>query len=95
MLSTCEFQEQLIFRFQGCMDTTRCEELAAEVRASLADANQPVAFDLEQVDFVSSAFLGLCVFAQRQTGIHGFQIINVCPLVKRVFKIAGLDAMLA
>ena len=42
----------------------------------------------------SSAFLRLCIDAYQSAGDHGFQIVNVNPLVKRVFTIAGLDGML-
>ena len=61
---------------------------------AVTGASTPVIFDLDGVDFVSSAFLRLCIYAQRQAGDHGFQIVHVGPYVKRVFKIAGLDAML-
>jgi anti-anti-sigma factor len=94
MIPTCEPQERLTIRFKGSMDTARCDEMGPDIRAQLAGANQPVAFDLSGVDFISSSFLSLCVYAQRQAGDHGFQVINVCPMVKRVLKIAGLDAML-
>jgi anti-anti-sigma factor len=94
MTPTCEPQEQLVIRFKGSMDTGRCDEIGADVRAQLAGADQPVVFDLAGVDFVSSSFLSLCVHAARQAGDHGFQVVNVCPMVKRVFKIAGFDGML-
>jgi anti-anti-sigma factor len=95
MSPTCDPQNQLVLRFQGCMDTAKCGEIEADVRTSLADADQPVVFDLDAVDFVSSSFLRLCIIARRQASPNGFQIVNVCPMVKRVFKIAGLDGMLA
>jgi anti-anti-sigma factor len=94
MTSTCEPQEQLIVRFQGSMDTTRCDEVGPDVRAQLAEPNQPVVFDLAKVDFISSSFLSLCVYAARQAGNNGFHVVNVSPMIKRVFKIAGFDEML-
>ncbi len=95
MTPTCEPQERLVFRFKGSMDTARCDEIGPDIRAQLAEPNQPVVFDLGGVDFVSSSFLSLCIHARRQAADHGFQVINVCPMIKRVFKIAGFDAMLA
>jgi anti-anti-sigma factor len=95
MSPTCEPQEQLVIQFKGSMDTARCNQIGPDVRAQVADPNQPVVFDLGGVDFVSSSFLSLCVYARRQAGDNGFQIVNVRPLVKRVFMIAGLDVMLA
>ena len=93
MLLTCELQDGLVFRFEGMMNTARCAEIAAEVRSALAAPATPVLFDLEGVDFVSSAFLRLCIHAHQQARDQGFQIINANPSVKRVFKIAGLDVM--
>ena len=95
MASTSELEGLLVVRFEGRMDTARCDEMSADVRAALAEPRRPVVFDLDGVDFVSSAFLRLCVYAFRQAGEHGFQIVNTGPLVKRVFKIAALDNMLA
>jgi anti-anti-sigma factor len=76
------------------MDTAKCAEIETEVRTAVTGASTPVVFDIDGVDFISSAFLRFCIYAQQQAGDHGFQIVNVRPYVKRVFKIAGLDAML-
>jgi len=94
MLPSCEPPKKLIVRFEGCMDTTRCAEMETEVRTAVTGATMPVVFDIDGVDFISSAFLRFCIYAQQQAGDHGFQIVNVGPYIKRVFKIAGLDAML-
>ncbi len=76
------------------MDTAACEQMEADLQASLAETDTSVTFDLAGVKFISSAFLGLCVRAYQKTGDAGFEIINVEPKIKRVFKIAGLDGML-
>jgi anti-anti-sigma factor len=94
MLPSCEPQEKLVIRFEGSMDTAKCATIETEVRTAVSGPGTPVVFDLEGVDFISSAFLRLCIYGQQQAGDHGFQIVNVGPYVKRVFKIAGLDAML-
>ena len=95
MLEVCQPKESLVLRFEGSMDTTACAKIETEVRAAVTGPSTPVVFDLDSVDFVSSAFLRLCIHASQQARGQGFQIVNVGPLVKRVFKIAGLDAMLA
>ena len=76
------------------MDTTACEQMETELQASLADSDGAVVFDLAGVTFVSSAFLGLCVRAFQKSSKQGFEIVNVEPTIKRVFKIAGLEGML-
>lgn len=90
---TCELQDHLLIRFEGRMDTARCTEIAEEVRTAVTAPSGPVVFDLQQVDFVASAFLRLCIYAYQQAGSRGFQIVHAGPSIKRVFKIAGLDAM--
>ncbi|MBN2022169.1 MAG: STAS domain-containing protein [Pirellulales bacterium] len=94
MLETHATQETIVIAFEGSLDTARCEELDAEIRAAVASPAGPVVFDLDKVDFIASSFLRLCIHAQRQAGGQGFHVVNESPLIKRVFKIAGLDAML-
>lgn len=90
-----QLAEPLCIHFVGCMDTAKCNEMEAVIVSSLESAgDRPIVYDLARVEFVSSAFLRLCVLAQRRAGEAGFRVVNVDPLVKRVFKIAGLDFML-
>jgi anti-anti-sigma factor len=95
MSEACEVEPVQVIRFPSNLDTAACAELEAELRASLAGSSEPVVFDLSHVEYVSSAFLRLCIFACRQCATQGFRIVNVNPIVKRVFKVAGLDSMLS
>jgi len=95
MLNACQTTKETRIEFEGQMDTVRCEELETDVRCAVAQSSMTVVFDLAQVDFVSSSFLRLCLTVRQQAGGRGFRIVNVCPPVKRVFKIAGLDMLLA
>jgi anti-anti-sigma factor len=92
MLSTYE-HDRLRIRFEGRLDTAKCEEISAEVRAAVTAPTVPVEFDLAEVDFVASAFLRLCIYAYQQSGEQGLQILNASPTIKRVFKIAGMDKL--
>jgi len=94
MSHACDSQERILIEFEGQLDTAKCMEIETEVRSAVDRSAAPVIFDLAKVDFVSSSFLRLCVHAYKRAGSNGFQIINVAPTVKRVFKIAGLDDML-
>ena len=94
MLEACEQEDRILLQFEGRLDTARSMEMEAEVRKAVTGATMPVVFDLERVDFVSSYFLRFCLYAHHQAGSHGFQIVGAGPAIKRVFKIAGLDAML-
>ncbi len=94
MLDTCKSNETIVIEFEGRLDTAKCLKIEAEVRDKTLGSSTPVVFDLGGVDFVCSSFLRLCIYACQQAGTHGFQIRNSSPSIKRVFKIAGLDAML-
>lgn len=93
-LQTLTIGDRVVLRFEGRMDTAMCEQIEAAVRAATTRPSNPIAFDLGAVDFISSAFLRLCVYAWQQAGRDGFQIVHANPGAKRVFKIAGLDRML-
>jgi anti-anti-sigma factor len=95
MSEACEAESAQVIRFPNNLDTAACAELEPELRVSLTGSSEPVVFDLANVEYVSSAFLRLCIFACRQCATQGFHIVNVNPNVKRVFKIAGLDGMLS
>lgn len=53
-----------------------------------------IVFDLEGVNYVASAFLRLCVSAAHKVEKGNFCIINTDPQILKVYKIAGLDAVL-
>ncbi len=94
MLPTCVPGETIAIRFEGRLDTATCARIERDVQAAVTDPDRPVVFDLDGVEFVSSSFLRLCVYAYKQAANHGFRVTNVGPSIKRVFKIAGFDGML-
>jgi anti-anti-sigma factor len=94
MTPACPPKTTLEIPFQGRLDTARCAEMESDLRARIAEAGGAITFDLAGVDFVSSSFLRLCVFAYQKVRGDGFQIVNASPTIKKVFKIAGLDKML-
>jgi anti-anti-sigma factor len=94
MIQTCEPDKQILFHFEGHLDTAKCMEIQAEVRGTITASSLPVVFDLGKVVFVSSSFLRMCIYAYQQAGERGFRIVGASPYVKRVFKIAGLDKIL-
>jgi anti-anti-sigma factor len=94
MLQTCDRSEIIEIHFEGRLDTATCARIDADVRNAVTKPDRPIVFDLGGVDFVSSSFLRLCVYAYQQAANRGFRIANLGPSVKRVFKIAGFDSML-
>jgi hypothetical protein len=58
--------DRLICAFSGQMDTLTTASLTSEVTARAAEASGPVVFDLAEVEYVSSAFLRLCLQVGRK-----------------------------
>ena len=94
MPQSCTLGDTIELRFKPQLDTATCQRIEEEVQAAVTEPNGPVVFNLEGVEFVSSSFLRLCVYASRQAGDGNFHVTNVDPNIKRVFKIAGFDSML-
>ncbi len=87
--------------FQGRMDATFSEEAMVQFRQSWDDARaarvgapgEPaIVFDLAEADFLGSVFLRLCLQASRK-GASSFRIVRVSPTLKKLFVMAGLDAL--
>lgn len=87
--------DRLICAFSGQMDTLTTANLTSEVTARAAEASGPVVFDLAEVEYVSSAFLRLCLQVGRQKGAGQLSLVHVRPQVLKVLKIAGFDKILS
>jgi len=85
--------EKLICKFLKRMDTEVCEECEKQLFEKIGQAKN-VTFDLEDVDYISSLFLSICIRASRTLGSGNLSIINLHPSVKKVFKISGIDTQL-
>jgi anti-anti-sigma factor len=86
--------EMLTITLAGRMDTPTCERLETDLLGRIGTAGVPVVFDLQQVNYVCSMFLRLCIRAAQQVGTHNLSIVHVHPEIKKVFKIAGFDQAL-
>ena len=80
---TCTFPER--------MDTLACEKHQAQINQQVTQAQTPVTFDMNGVGYVASSFLRICMKTAQALGKEKFELVNVGPEVKKVFKIAGLD----
>ncbi len=93
MIRTEQQDGKITFCFEGRMDTASCSSVEADVGVQVDKADGVVAFDLKAVDFVSSAFLRICISAAKKKGAGKFQVLNAAPQIKKVFKIAGMDQL--
>ncbi len=91
-------QNILHCKFSGKLDTDLSikikEELEYEVDEKLRkDHNNPlqVTFDFKDVEFVTSAFIRLCIVIAKKAGKTNFSIVGTNPFIKKTFKIAGLE----
>jgi anti-anti-sigma factor len=93
--------QRIVFKFDGKLDTLACQGLNDEINrqweslktnaATGATTPSEIVFDLEQVTFVSSAFIRLCNVSAQKVEPGKFSIINCDPLIKKTFKISGLE----
>ena len=69
-----------------------------EIQISAENSNKfenlKIIFNLQNVNFVSSAFMKICIIFTKKVHPESFSIINTHPFIKKTFKIAGLDNMM-
>ena len=82
--------DKLVCAFSGRMDTVSCMEEKDEVKEKIGDHEGKVIFDMEQVDYISSSFLRICIESTNSAGNENFSIIKITPNIKKVFMISGL-----
>lgn len=78
----------------GHLDTLQSQKLEAALRGRVSPS-MPLTFDLQAVTYVCSAFLRVCLLTAKTVGAGQFAIRGATPPIKRVFMIAGLNALLA
>jgi stage II sporulation protein AA (anti-sigma F factor antagonist) len=94
MFKTEAIDGKIIFTFESRMDTATCSVIEGDVIGQLDKARSPVVFNIGKVDFVSSAFLRICIMAAKRAADGNFHVKNAAPHIKKVFKIAGIDKLL-
>jgi len=69
---------------------------ADRARAALETVNEPATIDLTDLDYVSSAGLGVLVqtFKRLRDSGHSFRLTNLKPRIRSIFVYAGLDKVL-
>ncbi len=95
MFQSTQQDGSLVFQFSSPLDTMECSRIGDGVTQQVQTSDLPVVFDLAGVDFVASGFLRLCIMVQQKAAGNQLTLINVCPPIKKVFKIAGLDKLVA
>lgn len=79
---------------EGRLDTTTAPQLEAELKNSLNGITE-LLFDLEKLEYVSSAGLRVLLSAQKVMNTQGsMTITNVVPEIMEVFEITGFTEIL-
>lgn len=82
-------QEKAIVKIEGRLDTTTAPMLEKELSALPCEITELV-FDMEKVDYVSSAGLRIILSAQKKMQkVGSMKLISVCETVLEVFEITG------
>jgi len=84
-------EKTLVCSFADRMDTENCRKAETEIFNKVRESQIPVVFNLDEVDYIASMFLRLCIQVAKEVDTENFSIINLHPNVKKVFMLAGLD----
>lgn len=88
----------LVISFSGRMDAEFIDNEMTDILGKVKEHQGEIKMDLAAVDYVSSSFLRLCVAIARDEHDNQKRRVSVTrlsPMVKKVFKIAGFDSMIA
>lgn len=84
----------VIIGLVGRLDTTTSPQLEAELKTSLNDVTSLV-FDMEKLEYISSAGLRVLLSAQKVMNKQGTMVIkNANSEIKEVFEITGFTDIL-
>jgi anti-anti-sigma factor len=91
-------QNTLNCKFTGKLDTELSMKIQKELEFEVDEKLQKehtekfrVVFDFKEVDFITSAFIRLCILIAKKAGKANFSIAGTNPFIKKTFKIAGLE----
>jgi len=87
-----ELQEGGLVKLAGRLDAAQADR----AKATLDTVKQSATLDLTDLDYVSSAGLGILVqtFKRLRDAGLDFRLINMKPRIRTVFVYAGLDRIL-
>ena len=83
-----------LFLLGGRLDTTTAPELESEIKSSLNGVSK-LAFDLKDLEYVSSAGLRVLLSAQKIMNAQGeMKIRNVNETIMEIFEVTGFSDIL-
>ena len=87
-----QIQDGGLVRLSGRLDAAQADR----ARATLLSVNQSATIDLIDLDYISSAGLGVLVqtYKRLHDSGHTLRLTNLKPRIRSVFVYAGLDRVL-
>ncbi|MCR4708915.1 MAG: STAS domain-containing protein [Clostridiales bacterium] len=95
MVVTKNLEDKLLnVKVEGRLDTATAPELEAELAEVLDEADELV-FDLEGLEYMSSAGLRILLATQKKMGLKGgMKVTNVNDVIMEIFEITGFSDIL-
>ena len=87
-----QVESEGLVRLSGRLDASQADR----AKAALDTVNGPAVIDLTDLDYVSSAGLGVLVqtYKRLRDSGHSLRLTNLKPRIRSVFVYAGLDKVL-
>ena len=93
-LLTCSFAERMDGERSTAAEKIIREKMEEIRRDSEEITGLKIAFDLADVNYVSSGFFRICIALAKEVGRGNFSVINTSPFVSKIFKTSGLEQIL-
>lgn len=84
----------LVCHFKGQMNTSACSDIEADLMDHVSNYTGKIVFDLNDVPYIASSFLRLCIAVVKKVGSDRFNIVNTIPDVYDIFEVSGLDDLI-
>ncbi len=86
--------KRLMIALEGRLDTASAPELEKELQESLPGTEELI-FDLESLDYVSSAGLRVFLFAAKTMRKQGsMKLVNVSEVIYEILEVTGFSEIL-
>lgn len=94
-VKTTKNKDELLIALEGRLDTTTAPQLDAELKGSL-DGITSLTFDLEKLEYISSAGLRSLLAAQKVMDKQGKMVIrHVNEMIMEIFEVTGFVDILS
>ena len=85
---------KLVIKLEGRLDTTTAPQLEEELKGNL-DGVKELEFDLEKLEYISSAGLRVLLSAQKTMNTQGSMVVkNSIEEIKEIFDVTGFSDIL-